>query len=142
MIGRWQRHYTISCVAELAQMRKAVTETLAHGVVRTVLETLVGPEFVYLGRHLAARLRSPPKRGHVLIVYPYGRRESGSASRLYCGLVLERGTMRASLSRVTSTLCRRPINSPSGPSAMADGIERLRHLRRFLQQGLASHNDS
>lgn len=47
-------------LAELAQMRKAVTETLAHGVVRIVMETLVGPEFVYLGRHLAARLRSPP----------------------------------------------------------------------------------
>lgn len=77
MIGRWQRHYTISCVAELAQMRKAVTETLAHGVVRTVLETLVGPEFVYLGRHLAARLRSPQARpcAHSLSIRPQGIRQ-------------------------------------------------------------------
>src|SRR5579883_59161 len=42
---------------------------------------------------------------------PNGASDAGRASRLYCGLVRERGTVRTSTNSVTSTLCRSATNS-------------------------------
>ena len=82
-------------------MRQSIAKGFAQGIIGIVMKAIVVPERIERGRHVTRAAAQAPERGDMLIANPERLKR---VSRLYCGLVRERGTVRTSTTSVTSTL--------------------------------------
>ena len=99
--------------AQFGQAREADAKLVGQRVVRVIVEALVGPEAIDFGGTVFDFFRRPPSSS--IRVWPIcqAASASGRASRLYCGLVRDRGVLR--MSTTISTL---PVFNSSTNSTM------------------------
>src|SRR5262245_58764933 len=89
-------------------------KVLAHGVVGVVVKALVSQKVFTAGSTSRLRPRRPPNTAMCSYAIWYADSESGRTSQLYCGLVLDRGTVRTSTTSRTSTFVSNSANAATG----------------------------
>ena len=99
------RRFSESCSGSSSLMR----------VIGIVVKARVLPERVDVGEFTPGCFpRSPPSAARCSYAIPCAAREAGKTSRLNCGLVRERGTVRTSTTSLTSAVVKSATNSSIG----------------------------
>src|SRR5262245_57254006 len=101
-------------MSQFAQLDEPGMKVLAHGVVGVVVKALVSQKVFTAGSTSRLRPRRPPNTAMCSYAIWYADSESGRTSQLYCGLVLDRGTVRTSTTSRTSTFVSNSANAATG----------------------------